>query len=536
MNENTVPSQKNIKSPILLISVFIIAICGILYELLISTISSYFQGSSILHFSIIIGLFLSFMGVGSYLSRFIQKNLLGWFIQLEIILGIVGGLSTLILYFAFSLTPYFYGITFLVIGILGGIIGVEIPLLTRIVRNYESLRQAVSDVLSFDYFGALLASLLFPLILLPNLGTMKTAFVVGMLNISVAILNTWLFRKELKNFSFLFGLSWISMVGLIAGFIFSFQLVSYFEQFLYRDQIIYSKQTAYQKLVLTKWNQDTRLFINGNLQFSSQDEYRYHEALVHIPMLLSENQEKVLILGGGDGMAVREVLKYEEVQKIDLVDLDPEMTRLGEKHPIFQKLNKKSMLNPKLKVYNEDAYKFLENSSEYYSVIIIDLPDPHETSLGKLYSKSFYGILKKRLAMGGTFVTQSTSPYYAPRAFWCINKTVESEFDYTLPYRTYVPAFGEWGFNLGKKTPQGSTNSLVLSKEIETLKLNLAKKKETTDFRYLNENMLEILFYFDEDTKKIETNINKLDNQSLIHYYEKSWDYSNIKKVQGPRN
>jgi spermidine synthase len=192
------PGARNPKVAVLLTSVLIIAICGILYELLISTISSYFQGSSILHFSLVIGLFLSFMGVGSYFSRYIKKDLLRWFIRFEIILGIVGGFATLLLYFAFSLTPFFYLVVFILIGILGGLIGVEIPILTRIVREYENLRDALAQVLSFDYLGALVASVLFPLVLLPSLGTMRTAFVVGLLNLTVAILNIWLFREELN--------------------------------------------------------------------------------------------------------------------------------------------------------------------------------------------------------------------------------------------------------------------------------------------------------------------------------------------------
>lgn len=227
---------RNPKVAVLLTSVLIIAICGILYELLISTISSYFQGSSILHFSLVIGLFLSFMGVGSYFSRYIKKDLLRWFIRFEIILGIVGGFATFLLYFAFSLTPFFYLVAFLLIGILGGLIGVEIPILTRIVREYETLRDALAQVLSFDYLGALVASVLFPLILLPSLGSMRTAFVVGLLNLTVAILNIWLFREELKRFQNLMAVSIISALVLIGGFVYSFQLTSFFENFLYRTK------------------------------------------------------------------------------------------------------------------------------------------------------------------------------------------------------------------------------------------------------------------------------------------------------------
>ncbi|MEO0469105.1 MAG: hypothetical protein AAF206_05755 [Bacteroidota bacterium] len=193
------PAQK---TAILLTSVLIIAVCGILYELLISSISSYFQGSSILHFSLVIGLFLSFMGVGSYISKYITKDLLRWFIRFEIVLGIVGGFSTFLLYFAFSLTSYFYLFTFVLIGILGGLVGLEIPILTRIVRQYESLKDALARVLSFDYLGSLIASVLFPIVLLPGLGLMRTAFAIGLLNLAVAVLNIWL--RHSKQSAYLF--------------------------------------------------------------------------------------------------------------------------------------------------------------------------------------------------------------------------------------------------------------------------------------------------------------------------------------------
>ncbi|MEO1589589.1 MAG: hypothetical protein AAFS00_20085, partial [Bacteroidota bacterium] len=241
------------KVPILLVSVLIIAICGILYELLISTITSYFQGSSILHFSIVIGLFLSSMGIGSYASRYIQKDLIDWFIRFEIMLGIIGGFATLLLYMAFSLTSYFYGVAFLLIVCLGSLIGLEIPILTRIVRQYESLKDAMAKVLSFDYLGALVASLAFPLILLPTFGTMRTAFFVGLLNLIVASINIWQFKKDLR-FPQRLGLT--NLVGgilLVVGFIFSFQLTGFFEQFLYQDPILLSRQTPYQQITLTQW-------------------------------------------------------------------------------------------------------------------------------------------------------------------------------------------------------------------------------------------------------------------------------------------
>ncbi len=511
--EETSREQKASTVAILLCSVFIISICGILYELLISSIASYFQGSSILHFSIVIGLFLSFMGVGSYASKFMKHRLLDWFIRFEVVLSLVGGCSTLILYMAFSLTPYFYLIAFLLIATLGFFIGIEIPMLTRILRQYENLKDALAKVLSFDYLGALFASVIFPLLLLPYLGLMKTAFAIGLLNLIVAVINTYLFQDRLANAKLLYFSEAVVGLILVAGFAFSFQLSTVFEQKLYRDPIMLSQQTPYQKLVLTHWNQDVRLYINMNLQFSSVDEYRYHEALVHIPLATAQAKEKVLILGGGDGLAAREVLRYPEVKSIEIVDLDPGITDLATTHPVFTKLNKNSMQDPRVTVHNQDAFKFVESSSALYDVVLIDLPDPNNASLGKLYSVAFYKLLQKRLAAGGVLVTQSTSPYYAPKAFWCIHQTLEAVFDTTIPYQVYVPSFGQWGFNMAINPPH-------LPYSVDRIKARIDYKP----LRFLNAASFDGLFQFDEDSKEVTVETNRLINQVLIQYYEKSWD------------
>lgn len=511
----------------LLTSVFIIAICGILYELLISTMSSYFQGSSILHFSLVIGLFLSFMGVGSYLSRFLRDDLLTWFVLFEIWLSLIGGSSAVLLYFAFSLTPYYYGVAFLLIACLGTLIGIEIPILTRIVRRYENLRDAMAKVLSFDYLGALIASVAFPLILLPSLGVMRTAFIIGLLNLSVAAMNAWFFRKMLPTYRRL--LAWSLGIGLLlgAGFAYSFTLSRFFDQFLYQDQILFSRQSAYQHLVITRWNEDVRLFIDGNLQFSSVDEYRYHEPLVHLPMLLAQRREKVLILGGGDGLAAREVLRHDGVEAITLVDLDPAMTQLGLTHPVLTQLNDSAMHDPRVEVVNEDAYKFIEQSSTFYDVVIIDLPDPNNPGLGKLYSTTFYQLLARRVSVGGMVITQSTSPYFAPQAFWCIHRTMEEAFAQVQAANVYVPAFGPWGFNLAYPAGRFLTPESDAARQeqiIAALTSALQARPWTDSLRYLRPEGLPALFSFDPDIAERPVKVNQLDNQALVQYYENSWD------------
>jgi len=505
--------------PVLLVSVCIIASCGILYELLISTISSYFLGSSVLHFSITIGLFLSFMGVGAYLSKFFSdKYLLNNFIGIEILLGVVGGASGLVLYSAYAFTENYYLIALLLIAIIGSLVGLEIPLLTRIVKNHFNLKDTLAQVLSFDYLGALIASVLFPLFLLPYLGLMRTSFFIGLLNLAVGFFNLLIFKPVLQNFWRRIATTCVLILIYIIGYWQSFGISNYLEQFLYQDEVIFAKQSPYQRIVLTRWAEDIRLYLNGNLQFSSADEHRYHEPLVHIPIALAHHPERVLLMGAGDGLAAREILKHEVVKQIDLVDLDPAMTELGRNNVLFKRLNQNALNNPKVKIYNEDAYKFLENSNQFYDIIIIDLPDPNDLALGKLYTKEFYELVKKRLSKDGIMVTQSTSPFFARKVFWCIHHTLEAVFPSVIAFNAHVYSFGQWGFNIAAPYALEKENQAQV---IATQKL--FDKDRRINLRYLDPQLLPTLFVFDKDVAEVPTLINQLHTQVLLQYYEESW-------------
>lgn len=496
----------------LVFAVLVIASCGIFYELLISTVSSYFLGNSITHFSITIGLFMFFMGVGAYISKFIQKRLIKIFVITELVIGFLGGLSAFLLYLVFSLTEYYYLAVFLIIAIISSLIGLEIPIVTRIVKKSSNVKTALANILAFDYLGALIASILFPIVLLPYFGIMKTAFFIGFLNLIIALLSVLNFRKYLKKYKRYLFINTLLIAILIAGFIYSFQFVNFFEKYLYEDQIIYSGQTQYQRIVVTKFKEDVRLYLNGNLQFSTIDEYRYHEPLVHIPMAAAPEKRSILVLGGGDGLAARELLKYEEVEEIKIVDIDKSMTDLAKDNKIFSELNQDSLINDKVEVINEDAYSFVKEDSNFYDVVIIDLPDPNDLGLGKLYSREFYSLLSKRLSRSGVVATQSTSPYFAKEAFWCIHNTMDEVFNHTTPYNSYVPSFGLWGFNLAANIP------------IDRSKIKLDSDIET---KYLKNNDIEKLFIFEKDIDELETDINTLDNQALTEYYNESWEYWN---------
>ena len=497
--------QERVEALTLLGTVFLVAACGLIYELLIATISSYLLGGSVTQFSLCIGAFIGAMGIGSYLSQFVQRGLLRVFLLTEIGLSMAGGFSAWVLFAAYAAAgPWYYVALFGLLIVIGGLTGLELPLLTRLLHRYGALRTIIAQALSFDYVGALLGSIAFPLLLLPALGTTRTAFLVGLLNVGVAGYNVWVFRHRLRAPAAPFALCGALALSLVGGFVVAERASALFERRLYEDEIVHTEQTRYQRIVLTRWRDDLRLFLDGNLQFSSKDEYRYHESLVHPALALSRSREDVLILGGGDGLGVREVLKHPGVRRVTLVDIDPAMTRLGRRYPAVARLNGNAFEDRRVHVVHEDAYKYLERGGSLYGVIIADLPDPNNEALAKLYSREFYRLVKRRLARGGVFVTQATSPYFARDAFWCIARTMREADWKVTPYHAYVPSFGDWGFLLA-----GPDRAPALT-----------GAKLAVPTRFLRPDSLAALAVFDADIAEVPALPSTLDHPRVQEYYE----------------
>ncbi|SHM53458.1 polyamine aminopropyltransferase [Chryseobacterium polytrichastri] len=490
---------------LLLSSVFVIATCGLIYELVAGALASYLLGDSVKQFSFIIGVYLFSMGVGSYLAKFIKGSLIDKFIEIEILVGIVGGISSVVLFLLFNTVGHFEWALYLFVFSTGCLVGLEIPLLMNILQDKVQFKDLVSNVFAFDYVGALLASVLFPLVLIPSLGIIKTPLFFGLINISIAIFLCFYLKNDLlKPFS-LKVKSMGAFLLLLVLFIFSDKILAFSEEKLYGENIVYSHNSPYQRIVLTRNSNEFRLYLNNNLQFSSTDEYRYHEALVHPAMSMAKKVDHVLILGGGDGFAVREVLKYKEVKDITLVDLDGEMTNFFKDNETMKKLNHSSLSSSKLKVINKDAYVWVKNATQKYDVIIIDFPDPSNYSLGKLYSLQFYKELKNRTTQDTRIVVQTTSPYFAPKSFWCIQKTLNQVFPFTKAYHTYVPSFGEWGYCIASND---SINNHVI--------------RRIPGLRFYDYNFLQ-MSYFSKDMMAKEVEVNRLDNQILVRYFDEEW-------------
>jgi spermidine synthase len=494
------------RTPILFLNVLIIATCGLVYELLAGTLASYVLGDSVTQFSLIIGLYLFAMGVGSWLSRFIVKGLPRVFIEVELAVAVIGGASAPLLFLSFSKLGYFQVILYSIVFLIGALVGLEIPLLMRILKDLLDFKELVARVLTFDYIGALIASLLFPIFLVPRLGLVRTSLVFGILNAVVGLWGTWLLRPVIRGeIASLRGRGVLIITLLIAGLIKADALTTLAEDNLFADDVIYSRNSHYQRIVITRGKSGFQLFLNGNLQFTSADEYRYHEALVHPAMMAHGEARRVLVLGGGDGLALREVLRYPEVEAVTLVDLDPDMTLLSDRFPPLAELNKNAFKDPRVKVVNRDAMIWLEEGSDRYDVAIIDFPDPNTFALGKLYTTRFYRLLRSRLTSEAAFSVQSTNPLFAPKSYWCIVKTIEAAGNSVRPYHTPVPSFGVWGFALARMQPFDPPSRVP-----EGLK-------------FLDGPSMAAMFVFPADLTPVEVNVNRLDNQELVRYYEAEW-------------
>jgi spermidine synthase len=490
----------------LLVSVFVIAACGLLYELAAGALASYLLGDSVLQFSTIIGSYLFAMGIGSWLSRYFEHHLPAHFLRIELLVALVGGALPATLFIANAYAPgAFRVLLYGMVLVVGTLVGLEIPLVMRILKRNVALKDLVSQVLTFDYLGALAVSLAFPLLLVPRLGLVRTGLLFGFMNAAVAVWALLLFRHELCRPK-AHALACAAVLALLGTGIWGADhLTRLADDHFYQDRIVLSSSSPYQRIVVTQGRQGARLYLNGNLQFAQSDEYRYHEALVHPVMAAHGAPRRVAVLGGGDGMAVREVLKYPSVQSVTLVELDPAMTGLFRDNDMLGRLNAHALADARVRIVNTDAFQWLQQEGEVFDVVIVDFPDPTNFAIGKLFTNSFYALLDKRLAASGYAVVQTTSPLIARQSYWTVVQTIESVGLRATPYHAHVPSFGEWGFVIASHRPW---------REPEELPQGL---------RFLSPATMALMFDFPLDMARVPAEINRLSNQVLVNTYEREW-------------
>lgn len=500
---------------LLLGSVFLVAACGLGYELIAGAVSSYLIGDPVTQFSLVVGAFLSAMGLGAYLSKHVRRDLLGTFVELEIAVGLVGGASSILIfatsvYLAGAFDVVFYGLCVAI----GAMVGAEIPLLVRVLqRDGRDLREALGNTLALDYLGALAGAVAVPLLALPYLGISRVSVVFGLLNLGAAGVGISLLDGKRRGAKVRLALAAAILVGLLAA---SPAMVGFLEDQLYDDDIVYAQSSPHQRIVLTRFRGDLRLYLNGHIQFSSIDEERYHEALVMPAMEAAGQPRSVLVLGGGDGLAVREVLEYPSVEAVTLVDLDPAMTRLGREREELVRLNGGALSDERVSVVHADALSFLREDDGFYDVVLADLPDPSSAGLARLYSRELYDAALRRLSARGAFATHATSPFFARRAFWSVVTTLEAAAEADVegtprrvvtPYHVHVPSFGEWGFAVATPPDRG-----------------VGELGPSVDAGYLNEGAWRAMFAFGNDLSRPRgLTPNELSAPTLHEAYREGW-------------
>lgn len=505
---------------LLALVMFMTGACGLVFEYIMSTVSTYILGNSIEQFSITIALMLFMMGISGYAQKFISdKNLVEKFIFVEVLIALIGGFAPIGIYAAFGIMEQNFNLVhYFFVCSIGALIGLEIPLVMRFNQKFsESLGVNIATIYGPDYIGSFVGALIWSFYLLRKFPLTEIGFILAGANIFVAFVTLLYFskhnfvnRKKLSIFAVI-----LATGLLVFGYSQNGKWNVSLQQKLYEDPIVFSKTTKYQVLTMThrKDIDEYRFYINGHLQFSSADEMIYHEQLVHPVMSIVPDHKKVLVLGGGDGMALREILKHDDVESVTLVDLDADMVKFCASDKILTRLNRDSFANAKVKVrttssvtgegtrpiyiendkvklkkmhnkfmakpevekiatvnvINIDADKFVGEIGEKYNVVIIDFPDPNAIELTKLYSKEFFLKVKRLLSENGMIVIQSTSPYHAKEAYLCIRRTMDAAGLTTLPYHDNVPSFGDWGWIMAWKDeiPESAVRERIANMEIK---------------------------------------------------------------------
>jgi spermidine synthase len=508
---------------LLLAAVAACAACGIIYELALLTLSASLNGGGIVATSLIVAGYIAALGAGALLVKPLLARAAVTFIAIEALLGLVGGLSATALYVMFA----FIGGSLWVLGLgtalIGGLVGAEVPLLMTLLQQGRvrpdtdpaaDSGRVLANLTAADYLGALIGGLTWPFVLLPHLGMIRGAAATGIINlVAAAIVAVFLLRHVVGGRQLVTALCALAAaLGLLATLLLRSQAIEMTSrQQLYADPIISYRQSAYQEIVVTRRGSDMRLYLDGGLQFSTRDEYRYTESLVY--PALATGARSALVLGGGDGLAARELLRQQGVGTIVQVELDPAVIQLA--RTTMRETNRGSLDNPRVAVVIDDAMTWLRGAhpelrpSAGFDAVIVDLPDPDTPVLGRLYSTEFYALASRALAPGGLMVVQAGSPYSTPIAFWRTVSTIKAAGYAVTPYHVHVPTFGDWGFALARRGDAAPTPTMP---------------PNAPPLRFLNQSVLNAATVFSNDVTSRTLEPSTLEHPRIVEDMRHGYD------------
>jgi spermidine synthase len=496
---------------LLLAAVSACAACGIVYELALLTLATSLDGGGIVATSLIVAGYVAALGAGGLFVKPLLKRAAITFIAVETLLGIVGGLSAAVLYMTFA---YIGGSTVvLAVGtaLIGGLVGAEVPLLMTLLQRGRTAAdvdtgRVLANLNAADYLGALIGGLAWPFVVLPQLGMIRGAAATGMINLAAAaIVALFLLRRVVSGGELATALTALAAAFalLVALMVTAGEIETTSRQRLYVDPIIAYQHSAYQEIVITQRGDDMRLYLDGGLQFSTRDEYRYTESLVY--PALGDGARSVLVIGGGDGLADRELLRQRGIDKIVHVELDPAVIQLA--RTTMRSANAGALDNPRIDMVIADAMAWLRQPhpdivpAGGFDAVIVDLPDADNPVLGRLYSLEFYTLVTRALAPDGLMVVQSGSPYSTPTAFWRTVSTIRAAGFAVTPYHVEVPTFGDWGFTLGRRG---------LAPPIPKV------PKDAPPLRFLNQPVLDAATVFPGDAAPQQLEPSTLENPRIM--------------------
>lgn len=503
--------------PVVLASVAACAACGLIYELALLTLATTVQGGGIVATSLIVAGYVAALGFGALLAKPFVNRAASSFVGVEAALGLVGGVSATLLYVTFtSLGPQSSLVALVVAtAAIGALVGAEVPLLMALLQTgrqsgAQETGRTLANLNAADYLGALVGGLLWPFLLLPTMGMQQAAAVTGLVNIgAAAVVLTLVLRHFLPRGRTIAAGMVLALVAVLLGALLVAvdDVTEWSRARLYPDPVIFHTQSAYQEIVVTrakyKGRTDRRLYLDGTLQYSSLDEYRYTESLVQ--PAVAAHPSDVLILGGGDGLAARDLLEVPGIRRIVQVELDPAVLEIAGTHLLED--NEGALEDPRVNVVVDDAFAWLRRGGDGavppggFGAVLVDLPDPRSAALSRLYSQEFYGLVGQVVSDDGLMVVQSGSPYSTPHQFWRTETTVRSAGWGTTPYHVHVPTFGDWGFVLASRSEERP--ALRLRPDVEGL-------------RFLDDGVLEAATEFGQDVAPMDLEPSTLDRPTIL--------------------
>jgi spermidine synthase len=507
--------NRNVSPAMVYAAALVLAACSLLYELLIAQTLATLAANTVVWYSVTIGVYLAAMGLGALLhDKYATDNLWARLFRVELLLSAIGALAVPILNFThtfallldlndltFAGNAVFFASAFILTAVIGVLTGFELPLLIDLGNEASRERRVTNRVLASDYMGSLLGGLAFPLVLMPSLGLIVIGLLTAGINLIVALIALrWLLPKSRRP-ALRFAASGSLASAILLGLFFAQPIEQYFVKnyYFYFDhsddlgklfgslentEDVFRARSPYQRIdiVHDQSGYDTDmlidaysskfienpmqprnyvLFLNGDYQLASSYEEYYHEFFAHVPIITNGvTPRRVLVMGAGDGLLIRELVKYPDIESIVHVDLDRKLVELAQTHPVLMAINEGALDDPRVRTYFDDAYRYIRNTTESFDAIYLDFPSPKDYNLSKLYSREFFHFVRQHLAPDGFVVLDTPGLKFSANKREIYTSTIKmAGFNLVQPYISKIEAFNDEAMRILLRSGYGIAKS-----------------------------------------------------------------------------